>query len=153
MCTTRIAHRADLHDVAVGERGERVLGLGERVDRDGEAVLEREPAVPRQVVGVRVRLEHPPDLDARLGRGLEVLLDRERRVDDDGVTGGRVADEIRATAQVLIDELPEQHVPERTSAAGRFGPTGALYRPRCRAMTMRCTSFVPSPISRIFWSR
>ena len=29
----------------------------------------------------------------------------------------------------------------------------ARYRPRWRAMTIRCTSFVPSPISRIFWSR
>jgi hypothetical protein len=27
------------------------------------------------------------------------------------------------------------------------------HSPRCRAMTIRCTSFVPSPISRIFWSR
>ena len=26
-------------------------------------------------------------------------------------------------------------------------------RPRCFAITIRCTSFVPSPISRIFWSR
>ena len=25
--------------------------------------------------------------------------------------------------------------------------------PRCRAITIRWTSFVPSPISRIFWSR
>ena len=27
------------------------------------------------------------------------------------------------------------------------------YKPRSFAITMRCTSFVPSPISRIFWSR
>ena len=27
------------------------------------------------------------------------------------------------------------------------------YSPRSFAITMRCTSFVPSPISRIFWSR
>jgi len=32
-----------------------------------------------------------------------------------------------------------------------LGGTGQS--PRWRAMTMRCTSFVPSPISRIFWSR
>ena len=31
-------------------------------------------------------------------------------------------------------------------------PAGAT-SPRCLAITMRCTSFVPSPISRIFWSR
>jgi hypothetical protein len=28
-----------------------------------------------------------------------------------------------------------------------------LYNPSCRAITMRCTSFVPSPISSTFWSR
>jgi copper transport protein len=36
-----------------------------------------------------------------------------------------------------------------------FGAKGSgfVHRPRWRAMTSRCTSFVPSPISRIFWSR
>ncbi len=87
---------------------------------------------------------------ARLGGGTDVLLDRQGRVDDDGLTGARVADQIGATPQVLIDELPEQHDRERTSGSGRIWLT---YSPSWRAMTMRCTSFVPSPISRIFWSR
>ena len=39
---------------------------------------------------------------------------------DGRLTGARVADQIRATAQVFIDELPEQHDPERTSAFGRI---------------------------------
>jgi hypothetical protein len=29
----------------------------------------------------------------------------------------------------------------------------AAQSPRCRAITIRCTSFVPSPISSTFWSR
>ena len=37
------------------------------------------------------------------------------------------------------------------SSAARSGPPHG--RPRCRAITIRWTSFVPSPISRIFWSR
>ena len=86
---------------------------------------------------------------ARLGGGTDVLLDRRGRVDDDGLTGARVADQIRATAQVLIDELPEQHDASVPAAPGDL----ATYSPSWRAMTMRCTSFVPSPISRIFWSR
>ena len=40
--------------------------------------------------------------------------------------------------------VPEQNL---------LGVRGRGYRPRWRAITMRCTSFVPSPISRIFWSR
>ena len=95
---------------------------------------------------MRVRFEHAPDLDACLRRRLDVLLDRERGVDDDSLAGVRVADEIRATAQVLVDELPEEERP----ASSVFG--GARARVAV-AMTIRCTSFVPSPISRIFWSR
>ena len=38
-------HRADLDHVRVGERLERVFGLGQRVDRDRQSVLEGEPAV------------------------------------------------------------------------------------------------------------
>ena len=56
--------RARAHDVAVGERLAWVLGLGERVDRDGQAVLEGEPAVARDVIGVGVRLEDALDPNA-----------------------------------------------------------------------------------------
>ena len=37
--------------------------------------------------------------------------------------------------------------------ADRARPGAVAQSPRCRAMTIRWTSFVPSPISRIFWSR
>ena len=75
MCTTRIRTAADLDDLRVGERFEGVLGLGERMDRHGQSVFEREAPVPREMVGVGVRLEHPLDPNtARLGR-LQVLLD------------------------------------------------------------------------------
>ena len=39
---------------------------------------------------------------------------------------------------------------ERGESGHRRSPS---HRPSSRAMTIRCTSFVPSPISRIFWSR
>ena len=52
---------ADLDRVAVAHRVVRVVDLGRRVDADGDAVLEREPAVPRDVVGVRVRLDRADD--------------------------------------------------------------------------------------------
>ena len=107
-------------------------------------MLEREAPVAREVVGVGVRLEHAHDPHALALRRLEVLLDRERRVDHDRLARVGVADEVRAAAEIVVDELPEEHESADASAG---------YRPRWRAITMRCTSFVPSPISRIFWSR
>ena len=43
--------------------------------RDGHVVLEREPPVPGDVVGVCVRLEHPHDLHAFRRGCIDVLLD------------------------------------------------------------------------------
>src|SRR3990172_651678 len=40
---------------------------------------------------------------------LEVLLDREGRVDDDGGCAVRIADEIRRASEGVIDELREDH--------------------------------------------
>ena len=54
--------------LAVRERLERVLRLGGGMDGDGDAVLEREPPVPGDVVGVRVRLEDARDADAAASR-------------------------------------------------------------------------------------
>ena len=56
-----------------------VLGLGGRVDRDRDAVLERQPAVPGEVIGVRVGLDDADDLDSVLRRLREHRLDRVRR--------------------------------------------------------------------------
>ena len=76
------AHRADLDDLAVLERLELERRLGERVDGDGQGVLEREASVPRHVVGVGVGLEHPLDPHPGLARSLDDRLDLQRRIDD-----------------------------------------------------------------------
>ena len=55
---------AELELGAVLERVVRVLGLGGGMDRDRHAVLERQPAVAREVVGVGVRLDDAHDADA-----------------------------------------------------------------------------------------
>ena len=55
--------------------------------------------------------------DAAPLRLLEVLLDRVRRVDDDGVPGRLVADEVRGAAEVVVDELREDHDARRVAAA------------------------------------
>ena len=87
----------------------RVLGVGCRMDAHWDAVLEREPPVSGEVVGVRVRLDRADDADVALRGLLEVLLDREGRIDDDRVTGTGIADEVGGAAERVVDELREDH--------------------------------------------
>ena len=90
------AHRdgAGVHHPVVLERVERVPGRRERMDRRRHVVLEREPAVAGHVVGVRMRLEDAHDLHALAPRVLEVLLDRERGIDDERLARREIADEV-----------------------------------------------------------
>src|SRR5262249_50851735 len=101
--------RAECDLVAVRERVVRVLGSGSAVDGDRYIVLQREPPVPGDVIGVGVRLENAPDANPVLLGGREVGLDRVRGVDQKGLARLLVADEIGGTAEVLVDELAEQH--------------------------------------------
>ena len=101
--------RADRDLGAVLERLVRVLGLGERVDRDAHVVLEREAAVPGDVVGVVVRLQHAHDPHARpLGRR-EVGLDRVGGVDHHRLAGRLVSDQVGGAAEVVVHKLLEKH--------------------------------------------
>jgi len=113
-------HLADLELGPVGERVERVLRLSERMDRDGNAMLERKAPVARDVVCVRVRLDRPDDAHAVGSRGLDVLLDRVRRVDDDRDARLRVTDQIGRTAEVTVDELTEQHEPKLSAPSANY---------------------------------
>jgi hypothetical protein len=74
--------RSDASDLAVLEAVERKLGLGERMDRDGHAVFEREAAVAETwsawvCVSSTRTITHPSS------PAVEVLLDREGRIDGD----------------------------------------------------------------------
>ena len=95
--------------VPVLQRVVRMRGLCRGMDADGDVVLEREPAVARDVVGVRVRLDRPNDPYVLPPGLVEVLLDREPGVDDDRASSLRVADEVRRTAERVVDELREDH--------------------------------------------
>ena len=78
-------------------------------------MLEREPPVPGDVIGVGVGLEHAHDADARFVSRFEVLLDRVRRVDQEGLPLAGVADQVGGAAEIVVDELAEQHTPEANS--------------------------------------
>ena len=82
------------------------------------AVLEREPPVARDVVGVRVRLEHADEPDVVALARIQILLDRVGGIDDDGDACVLVTDEVRAAAEVVVDELLEEH---GTDASNRCG--------------------------------
>ncbi len=120
----RDAAKRDVPDrdlVAVGERVVRVLGPGCGVDADGHAVLEREAAVARDVVGVRVGLERPDDAYLEPFCFRQHLLDRVRRIDDNGFARLLAADEIRGAAEIAVQDLREEH-------RARDGSNGCRYR-------------------------
>ena len=100
---------AELQLHTVLEAVVRILGRSRAVDRDRDAVLERQPAVARQVVGVRVRFDCPHDLHVAPGRCCQHRFDRVRWIDDCGDARVLVADQIRRTAQVVVQKLLEQH--------------------------------------------
>ena len=87
----------DFRPSGIGSLGER--GVGRRADAHWDPVLEREPPVSGEVVGVRMRLDRADDVDVALRGLLEVLLDREGRIDDDRVTGTGIADEVGGAAE------------------------------------------------------
>jgi hypothetical protein len=71
------------------------------------------------VVGVGVRLEDMGDLDPEEARQPQVLADVDLRVHDRGDAGVAVADEVRRAAEVVVDELAEDHALPPPTLSGR----------------------------------
>ena len=106
------AHRdlADMQQVAVDHGVEVVLRFRERMDRDARPVLGREPPVPGDVVGMVVRFDAAHDAQRVPLRLLDVLLDRERGIDDDRLAGLLGADQVgERSRRGRVDELSKQH--------------------------------------------
>jgi hypothetical protein len=112
--------RPDRDLIAVRHRVVRELSAGTGVDADRDPMLEREPAVARKVIRVRVRLDRAHDAYAAPLGLLEVLLDCERRIDDHGLARRLVADEIGRTSERVVDELREDHSASERSTGGRY---------------------------------
>jgi hypothetical protein len=87
----------------------RILGLGELVDVDRRAGRAGQPPVARDMIGVVMRLEHVLDPDAVQAAEAEVGLDGPLRVDHGRDACSGVADEIGGAAQVLVQDLAEEH--------------------------------------------
>ena len=89
-----------MQQVAVDHGVEVVLRFRERMDRDARPVLGREPPVPGDVVGMVVRFDAAHDAQRVPLRLLDVLLDRERGIDDDRLAGLLGADQVGGAAEV-----------------------------------------------------
>ena len=97
----------------VGERSARSF-----VHVHGQAVLERETPVTRDVVGVGVGLENPDELDFVALRRVDVLLDRVCRIDHHRNPCLLVADQVRRAPEIVVDELSEEHIGDRSNERG-----------------------------------
>ena len=102
--------RADLDILSVLDGIEWKGRLGEGMNAHRRAVLERQSAVPGDVVGMRVRLEHAHDPHACPFGLLEVELDRVSGIYEHRVAGFLVADQIGRAAEIIVHKLSEQHV-------------------------------------------
>jgi hypothetical protein len=78
-------------------------------------LLERESSVPRDVIGVGMGLQYSDDAHSRFVCGFEVLLDRVRGVDQEGLPLAGVADQVGGAAEIVVDELAKQHTREANS--------------------------------------
>ena len=124
MCSGRWPGRVDrldrqvaqLQHPAVGERLVLVLGLGQLVDVDRRPGRPRQPPVPGDVVGVVVGLQHVPDPHPVQPRQAPVGLDVPLRVDDRRDARFAVGDQVGGAAEVLVDDLAEEHGREESRA-------------------------------------
>src|SRR5262249_62239943 len=67
------------------------------------------PSVAGEVIGVRMGLQHADEPDVVMFRFRQHRLDVKGRVDDDRHTLVLVADEVTGAAQVVVQELLEEH--------------------------------------------
>jgi hypothetical protein len=101
------------------------------MDVNGDAVLQREPPVPGDVVGMGVGLDdahEPGTLPLRL---LDDRLGRVRRIDHDREAGVLIADEVTGAPQIVVQELLEEHRPTLAPVAA-MNPKARLPLSACR---------------------
>ena len=101
---------AEADHVAVGERRVREGHPGRAVHVDGGLGGGGEVAVARDVIGVRVRLDHVGDGQALLAGDAEIVVHAvPSRVDHDGAPGLGAADQVGQAARLLVQQLLEDH--------------------------------------------
>jgi hypothetical protein len=84
--------------------------LGVPVDVDAGSGGGHQAPVTGHVIGVVVGLEDVLDVDAEVAGELQIRVYVELGVDDRRNSGVLVADQVAGAAEVLVDELPEDHL-------------------------------------------
>ena len=80
-------------------------------------MVERQPPVPGEMVGVGVRLQHPHDAQAGALRLLEIRLDRVSGVHDNRLAALLVTNQVGRAAEIVVDALEKDHcAPDANSA-------------------------------------
>ena len=74
----------------------------------------------RDMIGVRMRLQHADEPDAPACALIQIAFDRVGRIDDDSHTGVLVTDDVRPAAEVVVDELREEHRTKLATAAAIY---------------------------------
>jgi hypothetical protein len=100
------------------DEDERLLGVGQPCElraetgaTRGDAYRPRHVSVVELEVRVVVGLEDVLDPHAEVAGRAKVLVDVEARIDDGGHPRVLVADQVAGTAEVVVDELAEDHQP------------------------------------------
>ena len=119
--------------------------LGPHEQRRHQLLVDQEEKLP---LAVDVVVEAAPLQPGRV----DEIVDRGVRIAALGEQPRRHVDHLAAA---LLEACPRARTAAGWSRAGVDVIRGrhGSHSPRCRAMTIRWISFVPSPISRIFWSR
>jgi len=72
----------------------------------------------RDVVGMRVGLEDADELHLLPAGGIEVRGDLVPGIHDERDTGMLVSDQVRSAPEIIVDELPEEHLGDRSNVCG-----------------------------------
>ena len=102
-------HLSEHDAIAVLDRVERILGAAERMRRDPRAERGGQDTVAGHVVRVRVRLDHTHQPQPVAVADVEHRLHVQRRVDDDRLLDVLAADHVRGTAEIVRQDLLENH--------------------------------------------
>ena len=123
---------ADADAGPIGHRAGLKSDFGERRHPDWQAELEGQDAVARDVVGVRMRLDHTNEARIMVGKRSLERANIKRRVDHDRLVDLLTADEVAGAAKVVMDQLLEDHLSQSLPSTCstrthriRLGPTAS----------------------------
>jgi len=87
-----------------------IVGLRVPVDVNRGAGGGSQPAVPGDVVGMVMGLQHMLNADPHVASEIQILVGLKPRIDDGGHPGLLIANQIRRTAEIIVRDLSKDHL-------------------------------------------